>query len=138
VSDYQEQLWGVRGLSRREERATDKHERAIAVLTPLLERDERLSLLGANAWSWPWFRPATVAISSQRVFVVFWGRGGLIKRTVIADRGSVRARVVDEDVRIHGPWGTIEVQGPGVSRGAHGIVALINGTLAQGGPDDPP
>ena len=140
MSDYQEEFWADRGLSRRELRITQQAESAIAILTPLLERDEALSILAADARASPWSRRVTVAISGQRFFVVFWDRRGGCRRTLIADRGSLCARVVDgeegETVRIRGSSGTLELGGSAVSKKARAIAALLNETSAQDALDE--
>jgi hypothetical protein len=46
VPDYQEEFWGDRGLSRRENRIAHQADSAVAILTPLLEPDEALSVAG--------------------------------------------------------------------------------------------
>jgi hypothetical protein len=139
VPDYEEEFWSDRGLSRRENRIAHQVDSAIAILTPLLEPDEALSILVADGWSspWllPWFRRVTVAISGKRVFVVFWDRRGGCRRTRIADRCSLRARVADREegeiVRVRGSWRTIELSGVGVSTKARAIAALLNAPLER-------
>jgi hypothetical protein len=128
VHDYQEVFWGDRGPSRREERLALLSDRAIAVLKPLLQPGETLSILLADI-AWGWTAKGTIVISGQRVFVVRWDHG---QRTMIAERGSVSAwvKVRDEGgdtVRISAPsWGTIEVRGREVSGKAHEVAGLLN------------
>ena len=71
-----------------------------------------------------------MAVSAERVFVVVRNWRGLCKKTMVADRHDVRARIVttaegEDAIRLIGPWGRMTVGGTAGHRSRE-FVAFLN------------
>lgn len=126
-----EEFWGTRGGGKRLERATRQGDEAVDFLTPLLEADERLSVLLADVSTTRSLGRSTIALSARRIFIISWDRQGHCAKTRIADRDLVSARLVTntdgiDAVRVRGPWGAVTLDDIASNNRAREIVELIN------------
>jgi len=131
LDDDEAAFWGTSARpSGRYERTVRRRDNAVDLLTPLLSPDERITIVLPDGCSASSRERVTVAVSTERFFVVVWTWRGRCKKTLVADRHDVRARIVtdpegEDAIRLIGPWGRMTVGGTGWRRSRE-IVAFLN------------